>query len=304
MGAGGVQVNTESLQALLTGGIAFDTPVAATDDPQAPPGTTFQLYPNRTAMGEADFFEKFPFLMYFNGSVRGLEKGAPVEFRGIRVGSVTDVEMLIDIQAKTVQIPVHIVIEPQRVKRIGTPFKDAYEGINALVEKGMRGQLKVGNLLTGQLYVSLDFYPDLPRATLIRRKGEPPEIPTVPTELEEITRSVSLVLERLASLPLEGLVEDARKMTQAIERLAATPDIPLAVESIRQAAEAAEVTLAQATSALAATEGLVGPRSQVRTDLVGLMNELKNAARSVRVLTNYLERHPEALIHGKGGPRK
>ncbi len=304
VGAGGLRVNTESLQALLTGGVAFDTPLVAMAEAPAAEGTSFELYSDRAEISEAELTEKVPYVLYFDGSVRGLDVGAPVEFRGIRVGSVTSVDLVLDTQAETAQIPVTIVIEPQRVKRVGNRFaEDPYAGMNILVQKGLRAQLRPGSLLTGQLYVSLNFVPGAAKKELIRRQGEPPQIPTIPSELEEIARSLNSVLERLAKLPLEAVVEDTRKTLVSVQNLVNSPDVTQSLKSLRQTMEAADATMVQARATLAATENLVGPRSQARADLVELMKELKNAARSIRVLADYLERHPEALIHGKGGPK-
>ncbi len=304
IGANGVQVRTESLQSLLTGGVAFETPLSAMDQPEVPEGAVFELFDTRAKIGESELTERIPYLVYFDGSVRGLEVGAPVEFRGIRVGSVTSVDLVIDAQREIVRIPVSIVIEPQRFKQVGgLPFKERYKGMELLVRKGLRAQLKPGNLLTGQLFVNLDFFPDSPPADLVMHGGEPPQIPTIPSDLEEIARSVNGVLEKIASLPLEAVFDDTRKTLQSIQSLVNSPDIKASVKSLRKTMELADATLAQAQSTLAATENLLGPRSRARADLVELMKELKNAARSIRVLAEYLERHPEALIHGKGGPK-
>ncbi len=304
IGAAGVQVNTESLQSLLTGGVAFETPLTAMDQPVAPEGSVFDLYDNRTEIGEAELTEKIPYIVYFDGSVRGLDVGAPVEFRGIRVGSVTSVDLVIDARRQIVQIPVTMVIEPQRFKQVGGfAFEERYKGIDLLVKRGLRAQLKPGNLLTGQLYVNLDFFPGSPPAQLVMREGEPPEIPTIPSDLDEITRSVTELLEKLGSLPLEAVVNDARSTLQSIQNVVNSPDIKQSLKSLRETIQAADAVMVQANATLAATENLVGPRSQARADLVELMKELKNAARSIRLLADYLERHPEALIHGKGGPQ-
>jgi paraquat-inducible protein B len=302
MGANGVNVEMESLQSLLTGGIAFQTPAFALSKPPAEEGTSFDLYRNRAAIGEAELTEKHPFLLNFAGSVRGLEVGSPVEMRGIRIGSVTDIEIVFDEKSPIPTIPVTIVIEPERITGSGGKrgFEDMYEAAKKAVENGLRAQLKTGSLLTGQLFVDLDYYPNLPPATL-EMGGKYPEVPTVPTELAVITKSVTEILEKVTSLPLDQVVEDMRKMIQSTERLINSPDIHQSVKLLRETAEAAQATLKQAESTLASADSLIGPKSQVRYDAVEMMQELRGAARSIRVLTDYLERHPEALIRGKSG---
>jgi len=309
MGADGVNVEMESLQSLLTGGIAFETPAFAMSNPPAEAGTSFDLYRNRAAIGEAELTEKHPFLLHFDGSVRGLEIGSPVEMRGIRIGSVTDIEIVFDEKSPIPTIPVTIVIEPERISGAGgkRAFKDLYEAARVAVKNGLRAQLKTGSLLTGQLFVDLDYYPKAPPAELVMG-GEYPEVPTIPTELAAITKSVNHVLEKIATLPLDQVVEDLRNMVQSTERLINSPDIRQSMKALRETAvtsEAAvkqlEATLKQAESTLASADTLIGPKSQLRYDAVEMMKELRGAARSLRVLTDYLERHPEALIQGKSG---
>jgi paraquat-inducible protein B len=222
--------------------------------------------------------------------------------RGIRIGSVTDIEIVFDEKSPIPTIPVTIVIEPERITGSGGKrgFEDMYEAAKKAVENGLRAQLKTGSLLTGQLFVDLDYYPNLPPATL-EMGGKYPEVPTVPTELAVITKSVTEILEKVTSLPLDQVVEDMRKMIQSTERLINSPDIHQSVKLLRETAEAAQATLKQAESTLASADSLIGPKSQVRYDAVEMMQELRGAARSIRVLTDYLERHPEALIRGKSG---
>jgi paraquat-inducible protein B len=309
MGADGVNVEMESLQSLLTGGIAFETPAFAMSNPAAEAGTSFDLYRNRAAIGEAELTEKHPFLLHFEGSVRGLEIGSPVEMRGIRIGSVTDIEIVFDEKSPIPTIPVTIVIEPERISGAGgkRAFKDLYEAARRAVKNGLRAQLKTGSLLTGQLFVDLDYYPNAPPAELVM-VGKYPEVPTIPTELAAITKSVNHVLEKIASLPLDQVVADLRNMVRSTERLINSPDVRQTMESLREAAVTSEgavkqleLTLKQAESTLASADTLIGPKSQLRYDAVEMMKELRGAARSLRVLTDYLERHPEALIQGKSG---
>ncbi len=302
MGADGFAVEMESLQSLLTGGIAFGTSAYATSSPSAKKGTSFKLYPNRTAIAESELTEKFPFLMHFDGSVRGLDIGSSVEMRGIRIGTVTDIDLIFDEMSKFPRIPVTMVIEPERITIAGGQAGggDLYEGTAKAVKNGLRAQLKTGSLLTGQLYVDLDYYPDVPPKEL-KMGGEYPEVPTIPTELAAITKSVNDVLKMVASLPLDKVVEDMRKMIQSTEKLINSPDIHRSVILLRETAEAAQATLKQAESTLASADTLIGPKSQLRYDAVQMMKELTEAARSIRVLASYLERHPDALIRGKSG---
>ncbi|MGY9015808.1 MAG: PqiB family protein, partial [Rhodospirillales bacterium] len=159
--ADGMKIGTESLQALMVGGIAFETPTNLDASDPAKEGHTFSLHRNREEIKESSYTEKQAIIMYFNGSVRGLTLGAPVEFRGIKVGEVTDVKLEFDAETNAFQIPVVAEIEPERFSILGKRDRSAYENrFSTFIEKGLRAQLKTGSFLTGQLFVDLDFHPE------------------------------------------------------------------------------------------------------------------------------------------------
>jgi paraquat-inducible protein B len=312
LGADGVDVAMESLEALLAGGIAFDTPDISQPGEPAAADTTFPLFASFRDVTEAGYTERIPYLVEFDGSVRGLRPGSPVEFRGMQIGAVTDVRLEIDAAQDAVRIPVTLEIEPQR---IGMEHEaegvEPYTVIAALVERGLRAQLKSGNLLTGELLVDLDFHPDSPPAKL-DRSGTYPEIPAVPAQLEALTASVTTVLNKLAALPLPELVEDLRRTVQGIDSLVTSPDTRGTIAALNQSAVRLDALigtldqrvgpfLIQAQSTLASADGVVGANSQMRYDLNAVLKELTGAARSIRVFADYLERHPEALLRGKAG---
>jgi paraquat-inducible protein B len=312
LGADGVDVAMESVEALLAGGIAFDTPDIDKPGEPAAAGTAFPLFASLREVTEAGFTQRIPYLVHFDGSVGGLRAGAPVEFRGIRVGSVTDVRLDIDAKQETVRIPVTLEIEPQRfgIER-GKEDVHPYAIMTALVGRGLRAQLKSGNLLTGELLVDLDFHPESPPAQL-DRSGTYPEIPSVPAELEALQASVTTALGKLAALPLPDLIADLRRTIQGIDALVTSPDTAGTVAALNQAAVRLNSVIAaldaqlgplisQAQSTLASADGLVGADSPARYDLNALLKELTGAARSIRVFADYLERHPEALLRGKTG---
>src|SRR5215831_4261261 len=216
--SGGVDISMESLPALLTGGIAFDTPGIETPAEAAPAEAAFPLYDSKRQVEEAVFTHKIPYLAYFEGSVRGLRPGAPVEFRGIQIGRVTDIKMELDPKTFAVHIPVTFDIEPERIHLLGEVSDlPPYQGMAALVRRGLRAQLQSGNLLTGELMVALDFHPEAP-ASELRMGGVYPEIPTVPTDIEQITKSVNQVLDKLASAPYPGAGRRAAGGRDQLER--------------------------------------------------------------------------------------
>jgi paraquat-inducible protein B len=181
----------------------------------------------------------------------------------------------------------------------------------ALVERGLRAQLKSGNLLTGELLVDLDFHPESPPAQL-DLSGTPPELPSVPAQMAALEASVTTTLNKLAALPLPELLADLRRTVQGIDALVNSPDTKQAVAALTQSAGRLQALLGtldqrlgpmlvQAQSTLASADGLVGADSQARYELNALLKELTGAARSIRVFADYLERHPDALIRGKTG---
>jgi paraquat-inducible protein B len=310
--AGGIDLRVQSLQTLLAGGIAFDTPSVSRPGEQASAGSEFPLFESFASVGEAQYTDKIRYLVLFDGSVRGLSRGAPVEFRGIQIGKVTDISLQADPQTGAIRIPVAIEIEPQRVA-VGGEMADLepFQMMTMLVERGLRAQLKQGNLLTGELYVALDFHRNAPKAEL-DMNAEHPVIPSVPTDIEALTASVSGILDKLAALPLEDLITDLRSTTQSINALASSPGTEQTVAALSDTAVGLQALvqkldqqlgplLGQARSTLAAAEGLVGADSQTRYDVSAMLRELTSAARSIRLFADYLERHPEALIRGKAG---
>jgi paraquat-inducible protein B len=316
MGADGVQVATESVQSLLAGGIAFDTPMSANPGKPSPENAVFTLYDSYESVTQAGFTTKVPYLVQFDESVRGLSPGAPVEFRGMRIGTVSDVGLQLDVATESVRIPVTIEIEPQRITFTGSTKDNPYDGtpyvlMESLVERGLRAQLQPGNLLTGQMLVDLGFHPNAAPAKL-DHSGEYPEIPSVPSEIDALTASASGILTELASLPLNELVQELRATVQGANQLVTSPQTEETLDALKATVTNLQTLvqtvdqrlgplLTQAQGTLASAEAMVGSNSPTRYDLNATLKELAGAARSIRVLMDYLERHPEALLRGKPG---
>ena len=321
VGAEGIDVKMESLASLIAGGIEFDTPVmAGGNEKPSKPGTVFELFGSFASIGEAKYVRKVPYLLHFDGSVRGLKVGAPVELKGIRIGTVTDIAVKFDPQTLNFEVPVAIEVEPDRI--LTSEVQEVIDQLNAeepyavgrmLVEKhGLRAQLQTGSLLTGQLFVDLDFYPKLPPMGL-RMTGKYPEIPTVPSTLDSFRRTATNVLEELRKLPLDKIAHELLKTLEGTKRLTNSPDLMQAVKKLNKTLEnvqkltyavdksvgslatSTEKTLAAARSALEVAD----PNSPTAVNLANTLEELAAAARSIRVLADYLEQHPESLVHGK-----
>jgi len=310
LGSAGVRLQTESLESIVTGGIAFDVPPGGEMGEPAKPGSSFTLYPNIDKARDALFTRRIPFLLHFQGSVDGLAVGAPVRLRGIPMGYVTDVHLDYDAATGKQTLPVTIEVEPQRVHMLGGEQKEAdfrehsYDAFRQFVEHGLRARLASGSLVTGQKLVALDFLPDAPRAEMIEG-GTYPEIPTAGnSDLDSLMQSVKGVLVSLKST-IDGIDQTIRspEMKRSLVSLdrsmanfeaitrEAQPQIGPMLADLRSASHAADQALQQASNALSS--------DPAGGDLTATMSELREAAHSLHELTDYLETHPEALIRGK-----
>ncbi len=293
--ANGIDVKTGSLQSILAGGIAFDTLSGTTQQVKlAEANSTFRLYDRYGETNEIQYDEKIPYVMFFSGSVRGLSVGAPVEFRGIKLGEVTDIHIMEDPESLEIYIPVTVELEPERIPYINGKQlveRSDEDVIGALVERGLKAQLQTGSMLTGQLFVDLEFHPNA-EMKLARIEHAHPELPTIPTTIAEIEEMITKVARNFQNLPLDEIGQNLLETTQGMNHLINDPDMKNIIHSTNE-------TLVQATQTLESVDGIVAPDSALQYDLANMMVEFKEMAQSIRVLTNYLERHPEALIAGK-----
>jgi paraquat-inducible protein B len=287
-------VQTQSLLSILIGGVAFESPAGAQPVAEAAPDETFNLYENR-----AEAFQPAPlhpqlYQLIFNESVRGLAPGAPVEFRGIPIGQVTDIRAQVDLRTFKFSIPVTIELDAQKlgVKLIdlkpGTDFEALRRRlIDKMVAEGARAQLQTGNLLTGSAFVSIDLFPHAAPAAMDWSQN-PPRLPTTPGDLEATEASVESIVRKLDEMPLTDIGDNLNKTIAQL-------DLTL---------ETARGTLTSASDTLGNANGIVQPNSAQLQQLNNTLLEVSRAARSVRVLADYLEQHPEALIRGKTGKAK
>ncbi len=322
MDATGVKLDTQSLVSIMLGGVAFD--LREHDEPGEPAEKDylFRLYPDQTSSKEDTYEVKRYYVMYFEQSVRGLSPGAPVEIKGIPVGEVVSVKLQFDKKKLDFQIPVLIVLEPERLDVVVTESGDVVEGeekdeevkrdthqrynlevrAKQLIEKGFRAQLKQGNLLTGQLYVDLDFYPDAPPAKLEKVDGYT-VFPTVPAPLEQIIERVDNILGKVERIPFG---EIGQELQATITELNATlKDVRSIAGKVNdETVPKVNASLDQLQETLNGIESTLGPDSALNYNTRQVTSELALAIRSIRSLLEYLERDPQALILGKEGGKK
>ncbi|MFC4278854.1 PqiB family protein [Achromobacter aloeverae] len=300
--ASGVKVDTESLVSILTGGLAFQSPPEALNAKVADADTEFRLFNNRTeAMKRQDRIVD-TYVFNFKESVRGLAIGAPVDFRGIVVGEVIGIYTRYDRVKGEFSIPVEVHLYPERFTSryaSGAPGgrlgDDPRQTAQWLVEHGLRGQLRTGNFLTGQLYVAMDFFPNAPKAGVLWDKG-PPELPTIPGGLQSLQDSITGIVEKLNKLPLDDMAKDLRQGLKDASTLMRTLNNSVAPEA-RAAMVAARAAMESATRSMQPVPALAQGATEA-------MREMARTAASFRALADYLERHPEALLRGKTEQRQ
>lgn len=312
--ASGIKLNTESLVSIMMGGIAFDTPTSLQAGGPAKEDHVFRLYEARESIFERTYAEKVHYVLHFEGSIRGLTVGAPVEFRGIKIGQVVDIKAEFNQETLTPRITVLIETEPQRWEMLGEAKVDHKTEIETLVAKGLRAQLKTGSLLTGQLFVDLDFHPDAPKAQVLY--GEKfSELPTIPAPLQIITARVNNLLSKIETVPIQKIGKDLGDTLQNVKKISESKEVLESIQALNETlqstrrlvqnldsnvAPAISSTLDQAQKTLVSVEDTLGKDAPLQYELREALKELGEAARSLRVLLEYLERHPDALIFGKG----
>jgi paraquat-inducible protein B len=316
LSADGVRLDTQSLLSVIIGGVAFDTPSSIEKGREAPRDQHFPLYENAEAAHAKTYLEKRRYLLFFTGSVRGLEVGAPVMLRGLEIGRVLDVQLQFDTDAFEFRIPVLVEIEPERIGVAGQAEGLSHETVlSRLVEQGLRAELKTGSLLTGKLYVDLELHRDVPKATLTTY-GDYQVVPTLSSApLEEITSKVNSLLDTLGRLPIEEIGNDLRDTVKGASTVVNAPELTRSLAELEKTLKAVgeasvavdakvipqlDTALVQLDRTLRSVQGLVDQDSPLFAELHRTLKELSAAARSIRGMADYLERHPEALIKGKG----
>jgi len=320
VGADGVDVRTESLAALLAGGVAFDSPDYLPPAAPAAANAAFPLYRNRAiAMKQPDPIER-RFVLYFNESVRGLSVGAPVTLYGLRVGEVAEVGLHFDAATRTFRPRVLVTFFPDQVVGRMTARQQVTNGKELLAfnkearlsllrqnveERGLRGQLKTGSYLTGELFVAFEYFPNAPKVKLDWSR-DPLELPVVAGGFANIEAKLSSILTKVDNMPLNAIgteVKDAlASLNQTLKDADAlvknvdaklVPEGTKTLQDMRNAINSADRVLKNTDSTL------FGKDSPAPQDLRDTLQEVTRAARSVRILVDYLERHPEMLIRGK-----
>jgi paraquat-inducible protein B len=298
----GVHMQTESLTTILAGGVAFEAPAASIASAPAPPDAHFHLAANHDSAMKAPDRVVEPYILYFEESLRGLAPGAIVNFRGVDIGEVVSLKVEYDRVQEKFLFPVLINVYPERIRsryREGgdRPQTTAHVLVGRMIEHGFRAQLRTGSLLTGQLYIALDFFPH--SAKIIPQPDlTPMPLPTIPGNLEQLQNTIVSLAYKLDQLPLAKIGRDVDDALGSLNRaLGSTNGMLGKVDS--EILPEAKSTLAQARLTLAQTQQAVAPETSLQSDLHTTLTSVSRAADSIRVLADYLDKHPESLLRGK-----
>jgi len=309
-GADGFRVRTPSFQAMVSGGAAFGVPTGLEPGPPAMDATEFELFEDADTAQRSTFTPTLRYLLLFDQSVRGLSKGAPVEFRGIRIGRVADISFNYIASSADNRIPVMVEIDPKLLRHQSAEAVAAPDPLflQNSVASGLRAALKTGSLLTGSLYVDLDYYPDAAPATLSSADGYT-TIPTVSSGLAQLEAKLSAILDKIQALPID---ETMAKIAAAADESALT------IAEARSTLAELEMTIAAARGTLEDPEfrGLpgdlrrtlgeleksvasVGPDSAMQGDLARTLDELRATLRAMKSMTTTIDEKPNSLLFGR-----
>ncbi|WP_460124942.1 PqiB family protein [Pseudomonas sp. S2_C03] len=301
VGANGFAVKTESLSSLLVGGIAFRAPEYSPNDVAAAEEKSFELFEDQqTALappaGKAQYL-----VLRFEQALRGLKVGAPVEFLGVEFGRVVSVNLDFDAEKRSFPVNVGILIYPQRLgqahvkmlKVLNHNPEDEAAGIRLIgtfIDNGLRAQARSGNLLTGQLYIALDFYPKAEKV-VFDPTARPPSIPTIPGSLEQLQEKLEGMVNKINQLPIERIAGNLDSNLVELRKSL--------VQFNAKTLPGVSTTLADVSKTLQSATSTLAEDSPQREQLGQTLNELERMSRSLRELSDYLGRHPESLIRGR-----
>jgi paraquat-inducible protein B len=315
----GVEVQMESLKALILGGIAFETPAAEIHAAVTAENHVFPLFADRDAANNASYTRKIPVISYFSGSVKGLAPGSEVTMHGLQVGYVTDVRLEYDRDRDIVVAPVRYTVEPERIVGVGQRvYQTDRESVEAVVNKGLRASLQSASLITGQQVVALDFVQDAPEAPVAMQGGDFVLPTTEGGGFAGLASAANALLDKVNTIPfdqigksLNGILKSVNDATQGPQLKKTLTDLSgmiasaqgmvqrLDTKQLPQLTAGLEKTLTSANKLVLSLDSGYGDNTKFNRDLDRLMAQTTDAVRSIRALTDLLARHPEALVKGR-----
>ncbi|QQX87253.1 MCE family protein [Cupriavidus necator] len=300
--ANGLKLSTQSLASVMLGGVAFQAPDHSSAHAAAAENTEYLLAADQSeAMKEPDELAPALAVLNFDQSVRGLSPGAPVDFRGVTVGQVRSIGIEYQRDKKAFRMPVVVELYPSRMGLRENDVADDTRKraiVHSLVQRGMRAQLRTGNLLTGQIYVALDFFPKVSAPVDLDLNASVPELPTTPGTFDELQAKLGDIVTKIGKVPFDQIGQDARTAMVSMNKMLVKAD-KLVAQVNGDVAPQVVAALQDMRRTLATANGALAPDASLQQDTRRMMQELTQTAVSLRMLTDYLERHPEALLQGK-----
>ena len=323
-GGSGLHLELESVQAVLSGGVAFNTPEDGRDTASAKQDASFDLFQNEDAANASGYKQRIKTVMYFQTSTSGLADGSPVQIYGQQIGNVTDVRLELDPVNATARVRVAAEIQPERLRALGGQADDTPEAVSRrLVSRGMRAELTTTSYITGALAVSLDF-PSSPPPGSVSMEDGAIVLPTLGGGFSGIITTASEILQKVGAIPFAQIGSNAATLLATLNSTVGGPEVKQAINAatgalvdvqglvrrtdagltplMRRLPEIAsnlDQTLNRASQLVGSVNNGYGSNSQFSRDLERLMSQFNDAARSVRLLADFLDRHPEALIRGR-----
>lgn len=320
LSASGIDFRMESLTSLLVGGIAFDNPPTMDTGEISADGSEFVMYTSYSQAQEKQYAQRQYYVMYFNGSVRGLSVGSPVEFQGIPIGKVENIDLTLNSKSLEVRIPILVSIQAQQFDE-KLDDAQAEELLRQLVKKGLRAKLETASLLTGQKVISLSMEKSPSSAEIIKTQfyREFPTINSTGDDLPAMAADVLTILQEtleglkklvnsgkldktvdnLNSLLIEAdkAVKDAQSAIQALNKTT----LPGVNRNLDLVGEEVSKTMQKLQGSLAQIDRLTAQNSPTQYQLNEMLEEITAASRSVRSLAETLQRQPQSLLRGKKG---
>lgn len=303
-GADGIDAETGPLSSLLLGGIAFDE--GPLRNAPADEKSYFYLYPNYTAVLDGDYTLKYPYVLHFKESVRGLRLGSTVEYKGIKVGRVTQIELHDIGNDEEYGVNVYVEVEPQRFDPLSLLDREEMDAeISKRIKQGLRAQLKISSLLTGALFI--DLVSDNKSTGLTLADTNVPAIPTITGQYAELTEQITQITHKLDKFPISEIGKELHGSLSSIQRILAVVEenktadhLVDILQEFKQASKKLTQTLDEADKLIESANNAVHPDSEFQYELIRMMEEVRKAARSIDTLSTTLHEKPEAVIFGKG----
>jgi paraquat-inducible protein B len=321
LNASGLTLNTQSLVSVFAGAIEFGAPLDGTSGVPADSGQRFKLFDRQRQALARDDGEPMRVRMLFEQSVRGLDVGAPIDLMGVEFGVVRSVALQPGGSTRSLPVEVLADLYPGRLGALRERFgargapQDDRQLLALLVQRGLRAQARTGSLLTGRLYVALEFMRK-PTRVAFDASAPVPTLPTVPGPLADVQPQIAEIVARLSRVRFDEIGTDVQAALKSVNQATATlqatlasadstikqltPEAQAAIADMRQALVQANQTLTSAQATLRSAENnLTDPQAPLQRNANQALAELQRAAQALRVLADYLQRHPESLLRGK-----